>query len=179
MGGINIRCGSFSGTDKSGSALGGVLRDMAAVASAEESAVLGRLTAAFDAASEYIFIEADDARRLLPLLRRYSDKVDAQLPVPGDPLDQIAREEGRGDVDLTELKYGAGLGWRAYCARDLLRAFEGQSRSYSSGEKCLTNSALGGIRKSPLQSYRLPFVRTGRHGVCRLAGRARHMKPPT
>lgn len=124
MGGINIYCGSFSGDDKSGSAVEGVLAGMEAMASTHEVEAIARVKSALEDASDHILIEPDEARLLLPLLRRYSAEVDGQLAVPGDPFDQMARDEDGSTIDATVLKFGAGPGWRAYCARDLLKAFE-------------------------------------------------------
>ena len=36
----------------------------------------------------------------------------------------MAQDEDQATIAVTDLTYGAGLGWRAYCARDLLKAFE-------------------------------------------------------
>ncbi|WP_430419381.1 hypothetical protein [Phenylobacterium sp.] len=124
MGGINIYCGSFSGDDKSGSAFEGVLAGMEAMASTHEGEAIARVKSALEDASDHILIEPDEARLLLPLLRRYSAEVDGQLAVPGDLFDQMARDEDESTIDATVLQFGAGLGWRAYCARDLLKAFE-------------------------------------------------------
>ncbi|WP_179505856.1 MULTISPECIES: hypothetical protein [unclassified Sphingomonas] len=124
MGGINIYCGSFSGGDKSGSAFESVLMEMKVMASAFEAETIDRLKTDLDKASDHLLIQASDAKNLLLLTRRYCVVINAQLAAPGDPLDQIARDEARGKADPTDLKYGAGLGWRAYCANDLLKAFE-------------------------------------------------------
>ena len=124
MGGINIYCGSFQGRDKSGSAFSGVLDEMEAMAAPREAEAIHKIRAALDEASDHVIVEPDEARFLLPLVRRYSSQLDSELAVPGDPLDQMTRDNSRGDVDPTELKYGKGLGWRAYCIFDLLAAFE-------------------------------------------------------
>jgi hypothetical protein len=123
MGGINIYCGLFRGEEKSGSAFEGVLAEMETVASAAEAAVIARLKLALNNASDHIIIQAADARLLQPLLRRCHESLDSKLVVPGHPFDQMARDEAQGGKP-TALKYGAGLGWRAYCARNLLKAFE-------------------------------------------------------
>jgi hypothetical protein len=124
MGGINIYCGSFSGEDRSGSAFESVLMEMNFMASAFEAETIGRLKTDLGKASDHLLIQACDAKSLLLLTRRYCDAINAQLAIPGDPRDQMARDEARNKVDSTELKYGAGVGWRAYCANDLLKAFE-------------------------------------------------------
>jgi hypothetical protein len=123
LGGINIYCGSFRGEDKSGSAFEGVLAEMDATASANEAEAVARIRSALKSASDHLLIGADDARLLQPLLRRCHLDLDGRLTVPGDPFDQIVRDDRQG-ANRTALKYGAGLGWRAYCARNLLRAFE-------------------------------------------------------
>jgi hypothetical protein len=124
MGGINVHCGSFSGDDKSCSAFEGVLGGMDQMASQPERSVIARINKALDDANDYILIEPADARTLLPLLRQYAERVESQLAIPGDPFDQMARDERASPERETDLKYGEGLGWRAWCARDLLKAFE-------------------------------------------------------
>jgi hypothetical protein len=124
MGGINICCGSFEGEDKSGSAIEGVLNGIEGTATAPERTIIGRLKAAILEVEDHLLIEPDDARVLLPILRQYTARLDAQLAIPGDPLDQMRRDERQSPASITELQYGESLGWRAYCARDLLKAFE-------------------------------------------------------
>ena len=124
MSGINIYGGSFSGDDKSGSAFEGVLVGMEALGSAEERATIATIKAALSDAEDHIVVPTADVRRLLPLLRKYATGIEGQLVVPGDPFDQMARDEMASPGRTTELQYGEGLGWRAWCARDLLRAFE-------------------------------------------------------
>jgi hypothetical protein len=124
MGGINVYSGSFSGDDKSCSAFEGVVADMGRMATKEERLSIDQIEAALEDVVDHLLIEPEQARALLPLLRRYAAHVDSQLAVRGDPIDQILRD-GRAAPDrITELQYGEGLGWRALCARDLLRAFE-------------------------------------------------------
>jgi hypothetical protein len=86
--------------------------------------VIARIDAALDDANDHILIEPADARTLLPLLRRYAADVQSQLAIPGDFLDQMARDERASPERAVDLKYGEGLGWQAWCVRDLLRAFE-------------------------------------------------------
>jgi hypothetical protein len=124
MGGINIYCGSFEGEDKSGSAVEGVLNGIAERASAPERTIIGRIRAALQGGEDHTLIEPEDARLLLPILRQYAARLDSQLATPGDPFDQMRRDERQLPARVTELQYGESLGWRAYCARDLLKAFE-------------------------------------------------------
>jgi hypothetical protein len=124
MSGINIFCGDFEGEDKSGSAVEGVLNGIARMASAPEQATISRLRSALQEGEDHALIEPADARQLLPLLRQYAAEIDAQLAAPGDPLDQMRRDERQAPDRITQLQYGESLGWRAYCARDLLRACE-------------------------------------------------------
>jgi hypothetical protein len=124
MGGINVHCGSFSGDDKSCSAFKGVLRGMDEMGTELERSVIARINTALDQANDYILIEPADARTLLPLLRRFAARVDSQLAIPGDPFDQMDRDARACPGGEVNLKYGEGLGWRAWCVRDLLRAFE-------------------------------------------------------
>jgi hypothetical protein len=124
MGGINICCGSFEGEDKSGSAIEGVLSGINGTATTAERMIIDRLTAAILEVEDHLLIEPEDARLLLPILRQYAARLDAQLANPGDPLDQMRRDERQSPSRISELQYGESLGWRAYCAADLLKAFE-------------------------------------------------------
>ena len=126
MGGINVYCGSFQGEDKSCSAFEGVLGGMDAIGSQSERLVIARIKASLseDEDADYLIIDPNDARLLLPLLRRYAAQVARELTVPGDHFDQMARDERASPGRETDLKYGDGLGWRAWCVRDLLKAFE-------------------------------------------------------
>jgi hypothetical protein len=124
MGGINIYCGSFEGEDKSGSAVEGVLNGIEEMASAPQRTAIGTIRTGLLEGEDNLLIEPADARLLLPLLRQYSDRLDAQLVVPGDPIDQMRRDERQSPDRVTELQYGESLGWRAWCARDLIKAFE-------------------------------------------------------
>lgn len=124
MSGINIYGGSFSGDDKSGSAFEGVLAGMETLGSAEERATIAGIRAALSEAEDHIVVETADVRRLLPMLRKYAAELEGQLAVPGDPFDQMSRDDQASPGRATELQYGEELGWRAWCARDLLRAFE-------------------------------------------------------
>jgi hypothetical protein len=125
MSGINIYCGSFEGDDKSGSAVEGVLNGIEEMASAPQRAAIGAIKEGLlDEEMDHLLIEPADARLLLPILREYAARVDGELAVPGDPFDQMARDERALPGRETDLKYGEGLGWRAWCVRDLLKAFE-------------------------------------------------------
>jgi hypothetical protein len=124
MGGISVSCGSFSGVDKSCSAFEGVLRGMDEMGTELERSVIARINVSLQHANDYILIDPADARALLPLLRRYAARVDSQLAIPGDPFDQMDRDSRASPGREVDLKYGEGLGWRAWCVLDLLRAFE-------------------------------------------------------
>ena len=124
MGGINIYCGNFEGEDKSGSAVEGVLSGVEEMAYTLQRTTIARIKAALLEADDHMVIAPGDARLLLPLLRQYSTSLDAQLVTPGDPLDQMRRDERQFPDRITELQYGESLGWRAYCASDLTKAFE-------------------------------------------------------
>ena len=127
MGGINIHCNSFSGDDKSGSALDAVLGGMEEMAPPAERSKIARIITSRSNALDHILIGAPDARVFLPILREYADRIDRQLTIPGDPFDQMMRDDD--PARTSEVQYGEGVGWRAYCARDLLRAFEVADRT--------------------------------------------------
>lgn len=125
MGGINVYCGSFQGDDKSCSAFQGVLEGMGEIGSGPERTIIARIEAdLLDKDRDHLLVEPGDARLLLPLLRRYAAFVQSKLVIPGDFLDQMARDERASPERAVDLKYGEGLGWQAWCVRDLLRAFE-------------------------------------------------------
>lgn len=125
MGGINVYCGSFQGDDKSCSAFQGVLEGMAEMGSGPERSIIARVTGdLLNEDRDHLLIEPDEARLLLPLLRRYAAGLQSRLTIPGDFFDQMDREERAAPERAVDLKYGEGLGWQAWCVRDLLRAFE-------------------------------------------------------
>jgi hypothetical protein len=125
MGGINVYCGSFQGDDKSCSAFQGVLEGMDGMGSGPERSIIARIRAdLLDEDRDHLLVEPAEARLLLPLLRRYAALVQSRLAIPGDFLDQMARDERAAPERAVDLKYGEGLGWQAWCVRDLLRAFE-------------------------------------------------------
>jgi hypothetical protein len=125
MGVINIHCGSFSGEHKSGSAFQDVFAEMALTTSPQERAVIERLIAELDTALDHLLIAPEDALTLTPLLRNYNASLESQLAVAGEIDGQISRDAEQAGLEAgTRLQYGEGLGWRAYCARDLIAGFE-------------------------------------------------------
>lgn len=124
MGGIYIQCGSFEGEDKSGSAIEGVLQDIAHTARDSQRIAITRIADQLNAGADHALIEPDVARQLAPLIDRYCSKIAADIAPVTDPFVQIERDhEADPNLDPTEAKYGKGLGWRYYCALDLARAF--------------------------------------------------------
>jgi len=127
MGGGYISCGEFMGEDKSGSAISGVLRDMATMLSPAEGAafqkhVAGPVLEAMHRGEQEIEIPPAAASLLLGPLARYHTHLDATLGHP-HPYDAPELDRKRG-MDMTEAKWGEGLGWQFYCTHDLLRACE-------------------------------------------------------
>lgn len=123
--GINIFAGaSFKGEKDPGSAFGGVLLDLAAFATLQAAEVVARLRSEFETAECRLHISNDEVQMLMPLLERYSAELESQIGPTTDPFDQITRDEIEGVFSPAELKFGAGLGWRHFCVRNLLQAFK-------------------------------------------------------
>ena len=127
MGGGYISCGEFMGEDKSGSAFEGVLRGIPTLLSAKEAArfsdqVATPLLQALHEGGEQFEISPEMVSHLFQPLTRYHAYLDETLGHP-HPYDAPELDRKRG-LDMTEAKYGAGLGWQFYCTHDLLRACE-------------------------------------------------------
>jgi len=74
-------------------------------------------------------VERPIVELLLPRLRSYCLALDEKLGHP-EPSEAIDLDIAAG-LDPIEAKYGAGEGWRFYCATDLLKACE---VSFATGE---------------------------------------------
>jgi len=122
LGGIYISCGTFSGKDKSGSALSGVLAGMQAIADTGALAAMARLDANLEVASSYVLIAPDDAAALLPCLRRYRTELEQLIAPIRDPFVAMQNDEMVDGFDFGEAKYGKGKGWQYYCVLDLEQA---------------------------------------------------------
>lgn len=117
MAGLNISCGTFSGEDKSGSALEGVLD---ALPHAPRDLVQ-RIKSGFDK-SDHVLISEEQAAVLLPLLMEYRKRLVKDIGHE-DWVAETNAEETAG-LDSVAAKWGAGRGWRLYCTTDLIRACE-------------------------------------------------------
>jgi hypothetical protein len=125
MGGGYIQCGHFSGEDKSGSALSGVFEALQSrmLPQERESWNTDFLSAIEEEAEEQTM---EIRPHLIPLLyqplKTYYEDLGAKLgyPIPFE-APELDRQSG---LDMTDAKWGAGDGWRYYCAHDLLRACE-------------------------------------------------------
>jgi hypothetical protein len=131
LGGIYIDCGSFSGEDKSGSAILGVLEGMQPMADPTVRVILAHLSERVQImlqtqAPTVTEIHPNDASALLPDLRRYRAKLEKRLGPIRDPHTAINndRVEGEAFGRGTARKWGAGLGWQYFCVLDLERAFD-------------------------------------------------------
>lgn len=107
MGGIYIQCGSFQGDDKSGSAIEGVLDELALLASPAQLELIARIRSCLDGGEEYAMIAAAEADALAPLLVRYRTRTEARIAPITNPFDQIEKDH-RDDPNLnaTDAKYG-------------------------------------------------------------------------
>ena len=117
MSGGNIHCGSFTGNDKSGSALEGVL----AALSEQAGDIVQEIRTGLDE-GDYVLIPETRAVQLLPLLRSYRQALISEMGHE-DWARETAAEESAG-MDSIKAKWGAGRGWRLYCVTDLIRACE-------------------------------------------------------
>lgn len=127
MDGGYISCGKFQGEDKSGSAIGGVLRSVPTLLSEEEATTFNQKVAtgllqALDEGREWFEISPEMVSHLAGPLTRYMAHLNNMLGNP-HPWEAPDLDEKRG-IDPIEAKYGAGPGWQLYCTHDLLRACE-------------------------------------------------------
>jgi hypothetical protein len=125
MGGGYIQCGDFSGSEKSGSAISGLIDALPEFAPAADrrsfaEIVIAPLREALANYEEYILIEPTIAARLIPVLENFNSRVGEELGFP-EPIDALAKDDEAG-LNPTEAKWGKGKGWQYYCAHDLLQA---------------------------------------------------------
>ena len=136
MGGGYIECGSFVGGDKSASAIEGVFEAIEAMLSPDERERWQRDVVRMIGASspdEMEFrIEPQVVESLIGPLQRYYEQLGVKLGHPV-PYEAPALDTESG-LDPVEAKWGAGDGWRYYCAHDLLEACK---VSLESGEEVI------------------------------------------
>ena len=113
MGGIYIQCGSFQGNDKSGSAIEGVLDELALIASPAQLELIAKIRSCLDGGEQYAMIATDDADALAPLLGRYRTRIEARIAPITNPVDQMEKDHHDDPTqNATDAKYGKGLGWQ-------------------------------------------------------------------
>ncbi|MCA9544907.1 MAG: hypothetical protein KC613_10970 [Myxococcales bacterium] len=121
MGGLYVQCGEYGGEDKSMSAISGVLGAIAeGLSGADKAAFMLAFRPLIDGDvdEEGVELGAEHVRLLEAPLRAYYAALGEKL---GHPEPWEAPDLDGGSVDA---KYGAGDGWRYYCAHDLLQACE-------------------------------------------------------
>ena len=119
MGGLYVQCAEYGGDDKSMSAISGVLTAVAESLSGGDRAAFELAFApliAGDIDEEGVTLGAQHVALLEAPLQAYYEALGEKL---GHPEPWEAPELDVGSVDA---KYGAGDGWRFYCAHDLLQA---------------------------------------------------------
>jgi hypothetical protein len=127
MSGGYIHCAGFSGDDKSGSAITGVLDSLGECMpesdrAAFHDAVLNPICKAIREASDHILIEAEIVGRLKSPLDELYSRLGSELDHP-EPSDAPQFDDDQG-LDPIEAKWGKGKGWQYYCAHDLRLACE-------------------------------------------------------
>jgi hypothetical protein len=132
MAGGYISCGSFAGSDKSGSAFEGVLQGIEQFLPAEEAAqfrrdVIDPIFADGYSEEQTLAILPELVPDLESRLRLYYKHLGRQLrhPAPHE-APELDRTSG---LDPVEAKWGKGLGWQYYCAHDLLLACDESNRT--------------------------------------------------
>jgi hypothetical protein len=125
MAGGYIRCCDFEGSDKSGSAISGLIDSLPEFVSKAEShsfteAVTGPLRSALEDCQDHILIEPSIAQRLIPALENFNARIGLELGFP-EPCDAPEKDQEAG-LDSIDAKWGKGRGWQFYCANDLLHA---------------------------------------------------------
>ena len=123
------------GEDKSGSAISGVLRELLAIlppaeAAAFQKKVSSPVLEAMEGGEQEVEITPAAVSLLLEPLRRYHAHLDKTLGHP-HPYEAPELDRKRG-MDMTDAKWGDGLGWQFYCTHDLLRACEVSQRTGAS-----------------------------------------------
>ena|SRR6266849_3688780 len=116
MAGGYIHCGTFSGSDKSGSALEGVLNSLPDEAGHIRQAIEAQL----DDKQQFALIPEQQASQLLPLLLSYREQL--VLQIGHEDWKRETETEERAGLDSIELKWRSGRGWKLYCATDLIGA---------------------------------------------------------
>jgi hypothetical protein len=131
MGGGYISCGNFSGDDKSGSPITGILEDLTSnLADTQNSAMATKLLEQLDSETDHILIEPDQATKLLPDFKCLQTHYKSHYPDLDDWWLIFERETQQG-LDNIAGKWGESIGWKIYCLADLIPACE---ISISTGE---------------------------------------------
>lgn len=125
MGGGYIHCDGFSGDDKSGSAMSGVLKELPSqLPESERDSFVNELITPLQRqlaeTGEYFLIPPASSKRMLPLVDSLFEKYRQRFG-DGDACDTIAVDDESG-LDPLEAKWGKGAGWRHYCLNDLRKA---------------------------------------------------------
>jgi hypothetical protein len=125
MSGGYIQCGGFMGSDKSGSAIFGLidaLPEFLPIADrlSFRDTVIAPLREALDSGQESILIQPNIAERLIPALENFNARISQELGY-AEPWDAPAKDKESG-LEPIEAKWGKGKGWQYYCAHDLLQA---------------------------------------------------------
>ena len=125
MGGGYIQCDDFSGDDKSGSAMSGVLEELPSQLPESErdaffNELISPLHCQLDETGEYFLIPPASSKRLLPVVDSLFEKYRLRF---GDAniWDAVELDDESG-LDPIEAKWGKGAGWRYYCLTDLRTA---------------------------------------------------------
>ena len=134
MAGGYIHCGEFSGEDKSGSAIAGVLDALTVCVPDTDrmhfvTTILNPIREAIEEANDHILIESDIAARIRSPVDDLYKRLGEELGHP-QPWDAPQFDEDQG-LDPTEAKWGKGKGWQYYCVHDLRLACD---ESVKSGE---------------------------------------------
>jgi hypothetical protein len=126
MSGGYISCGNFLGSDKSGSAIYGVLDALPALLAPDErerfqDSIITPIRLAIENAQEQeILIDPNVASHIAPvaekLYTRLGEALGHPLPHEAPPID------AQSGLDPVEAKWGKGKGWQYYCLHDLLKA---------------------------------------------------------
>jgi len=116
MAGGNIICGTFQSADKSVSDLEAVLEALPLQAHELVENVKQQLDTA-----EFVLIEVEQAKSLLPFLQVYQAQLIAEI---GHDDWARATQEEESSLEPVAAKWGSGKGWRLYCVRDLVGACE-------------------------------------------------------
>lgn len=125
MGGGRIVCGDYTGEDKSGSAISGLLEALQEFLSCgsyprQIKSTVDEIAARLQRAGDHILIESELAINLKAALVAWHAEQQARNGFQ-DQWEAVLSDDSTG-LDPVDAKWGKGPGWRYHCACDMIKA---------------------------------------------------------